>query len=119
MNLTTNPGSAIPKTEVDEDHIVFVHKIFEEIKISTDSQLTSSSEFEILSSTDPTEEGLSDREIRKRTDPELMAPIPGAESQLQEVKELWGPEASTSLENILTEFDDLFIKHKADIGRSP
>ena len=30
---------------------------------------------------------------------------------------MWGSEASTSLENNLTEFDDLFVKHKADIGR--
>ena len=45
-----------------------------------------------------------------------MAPIPGQESQLQKVKDLWGPKASTLLENILTEFDDLFMKHKADIG---
>ena len=44
---------------------------------STDSQLASSSEFEILSSTEPTEAGLLEREIRKRADPELMAPIPG------------------------------------------
>ena len=33
------------------------------------------------------------------------------------MKHLWDSEASTSLENILTEFDDLFMKHKADIGR--
>ena len=50
---------------------------------STDSQLTSSSEFEFLSSTEPTEAGLPDREIRKRADPEFMAPIPGPESQLK------------------------------------
>ena len=87
------------------------------MKYDTDSQLTSSSEFESLSSTDPTEEGLSDREIRKRTDPELMAPVQGPASQLKEVQDLWGPKASASLENILTEFDDLFMKHKADIGR--
>ena len=83
----------------------------------TDSQLTSSSAFEFLSSTDPTEEGLSEREVRKRTDPELMAPVPGPESQLKEVQNLRGPKASASLENILTEFDDLFMKHKADNGR--
>ena len=41
------------------------------------TQLTSSSEFEFLSSTDPTEEGLSDHEKRKRTNPELMALILG------------------------------------------
>ena len=83
----------------------------------TDSQLTSFSEFEFLSSTDPTEEGLSDREIRKRTDPELMAQVQGPESQLTEVQNMWGPKASASPENILTEFDDLFMKHKAEIGR--
>ena len=83
----------------------------------TDSQLTSSSEFALLSSTDPTEEGLSEREKRKRTDPEFMAPVQGPESQLKEVQDLWGPKASASLENILIDFDNLFMKHKADIGR--
>ena len=33
------------------------------------------------------------------------------------MKNLRGSEASTSSENILTEFDDLFLKHKACIGR--
>ena len=47
-----------------------------------------------------------------------MAPVQGPESQLKEVQNLWGSKASASLENILTEFDDLFLKHKADIGRS-
>ena len=86
------------------------------MNLSTESSLTSSSEFEFLSCTDPSEIGLSEREIRKRTDPELMAPIPGPDSQLQEVKNLWGASACESLENILHEFDDLFMKHKADIG---
>ena len=63
------------KTEVDKDHIDFAHKVFEEIILSTDSQLTSSSEIEFLSSTDPTEQGLSEREIREQTDTELMTPI--------------------------------------------
>ena len=76
-----------PKSEVDKDHVDSVIEVNEKIILSTDSQLTSSSEFEFLSSTDPTEEGFSDREKRKRTDSELMAPIPGPESQLQEVKE--------------------------------
>ena len=46
-----------------------------------------------------------------------MPHIPGPESQLQEVKDLWGHEASTSLEIILADFDDLFMKHEADLGR--
>ena len=144
MNLTGNPqrirkgtrlGNVVPvslvyqaipqrtttqevqKTEASNDQFAFVNKIYEEISYDTDSQITSSSEFEFLSSTDPTEEGLSDREIRKRTDPEFMAPIQGSESQLKEVQDLWGPKASTSLKNVLTEFDDLFMKHKAEFGR--
>ena len=144
LNLTSNPqrirrgtvlGNVIPvslvyraipqqstpkptqRTQVDNDQFAFVNKIYEKMNYDTDSQLTSSSEFEFLSSTDPTEEGLSEREVRKRTDPELMAPVQGPESQLKEVQNLWGPKASASSENILTEFDNLFTKHKADIGR--
>ena len=85
--------------------------------LNSHSKCSSSSEFEFLSSTDPSEEGLSEREIRKRTDPDLVAPIPGPESQLEEVQKLWGKTARDSLNNILTEFDDLFMKHKADFGR--
>ena len=104
-NLTSNPQrvpvslvyKAIPqrvdqpkeKPEVNNEQIEFVNKVYEEINYSTDSQLTSSSEFEFLSSTDPTEEGLTDRELRKRTDPELMGLISEIESQLKEVKDLW------------------------------
>ena len=105
------------KTEADVSRANFVYKIYTEMNLSTESELTSSSELEFLSSTDPSEIGLSERKIRKRTDPELMAPIPGPDSQLQEVKNLWGASACESLENILHEFDDLFMKHKADIGR--
>ena len=46
-----------------------------------------------------------------------MAHIPGPECHLQEVKDLRGAKASASLENILTEFHDMFRKHNADIGR--
>ena len=114
--LQWTPTQQFQQTEADNDQFAFVNKFYEEMNYNTDSQLPSS-KFEILYSTDPTEEGLSEREIRKHTDAELMAPIQGPESQLQEVKDLWGAKASTSLENILTEFDDLFMKHKADIGR--
>ena len=105
------------KTEADESRANFVHKIFTEMNLSTESELTYSSECEFLSSTDLSEAGLSEREIRNRTDPELMAPIPGPDSQLKEVKDLWGASACESLGNTLREFDDLFMKHKADIGR--
>ena len=58
-----------PKTEVDKDYADFVVKIYEKLFLNTESRLTSSSEFVILSLADPTEEGFSDREKRKRTDP--------------------------------------------------
>ena len=83
------------------------------MNLSTESELISSSEFEFLSSTDPSEKGLLECEIRERTVPELMDPIPGPEFQLQEVEDLWGTSASESLGNIL---HDVFMKHKADIG---
>ena len=70
-----------------------------------------------MSSTDPSELGLSEREIKKRTDPALIAPIPGPEAQLDEVRNLWGPAASDTLDKLLKEFDDLFMKYKADIGK--
>ena len=54
---------------------------------------------------------------QERTDPDLLAPIPGRESQLGEVQKFWGQTARDSLDNILTEFDDLFMKQKAYIGR--
>ena len=95
----------------------FVNRVYSEMDLNSHSKCSSSSEFEFLSSTDPSEEGLSEREIRKRTDPDLFALIPRPESQLEEVQKLWGQFARDSLNNILTEFDDLFLKHKADIGR--
>ena len=105
------------ETEADNGRANFVYKVYSEMNLSTASELTSSSEFEFLSSTDPSEAGLSEREIRKRTDPDLLAPIPGPDSQLQEVKKPRGASACESLDNILNEFGDLFMKRKADIGR--
>ena len=105
------------ETEADNGRANFVYKVYSEMNLSTASELTSSSEFEFLSSTDPSEAGLLEREIRKRADPDLLAPIPGPDSQLQEVKKLWGASACESLGKILSEFDDLFMKRKADIGR--
>ena len=64
----------------------FVNRVYSGMDLNSHSKCSSSSEFEFLSSTDPSEEGLSEREIRKRTDLDLLAPIPGPESQLKEVK---------------------------------
>ena len=112
-----SPAKTDHETEADNGRATFVYKVYSEMNLSTASELNSSSEFEFLSSTDPSEAGLSEREVRKRTDPDLLAPIPGPDSQLQEVKKLWGASACEYLGNIRNEVDDLFMKRKADIGR--
>ena len=87
------------------------------MNFDSSSEYSSSSEFEFLSFTDPSELGLSKREVKKRTDPALMASIPGPETQRDEVRNLWGSTASDTLSKLLTEFDNLFMKYKADNGK--
>ena len=92
-----------------------VYKVYEQMNFDSSSGYSSSSEFEFLSSTDPSELGSSEPEIKRRTDPALMAPIPGPETQLDEVRNLWDSTASDTLSKLLSVFDDLFMKYKADI----
>ena len=56
------------------------------------------------------------RARKKRTDPALLAPIP-LEAQLDDVRNLCGSTARDTPENLLSEFDDLFMKFKAVIGK--
>ena len=107
--------TASKETEADDSRANFVYKIYSEMNLSTASELTSSSEFEICPQQIPVRPDV--RNAKFVNVPKLMAPIPGPDSQLQEVKNLWGASACESLGNILNEFDDLFMKHKADIGR--
>ena len=97
----------IPPEQQTENKLpaTFVFKVCEEMNISTSSEYSSLSEFEFLLS----EPGLSEREVKKRTDPALLAPIPGPKAQLDEVHNLWGSTARDTLENLLSEFDDLFM----------
>ena len=74
-----------------------VYKINEQMNFDSSSEYSSSSDFEFLSSTDPSELSLSEREVKKRTDPVLMAPIPGPETQLDEVRNLCCSTASDTL----------------------
>ena len=68
-----------------------------------------------MSSTEPSEIDLSENENRKRTDPQLLKPIPGPD--LSSVLSSWGEEAKDKLASVLSEYDDLFMKNKSDIGR--
>ena len=82
---------------------------------SSSSELSSLFHYEFPSPTEASEAPLSEAEVRKRTDPELLKPIPGP--NLDSVALNWGEETKTKLENLLLEYDELFMKHKADIGR--
>ena len=61
------------------------------------------------------EEGLTENEKRARTDPQLLKPIPSPD--LSSVLSIWGEGARDQLAKVLNEYDDLFMKHKADIGK--
>ena len=68
-----------------------------------------------LSSTQMSEEGLSENDKRERTDPQLLKSIPSPD--LSSVLFFWGEGARDQLAEVLNEYDDLFMKHKTDIGR--
>ena len=68
-----------------------------------------------LSSTELSEENMSESEKRAQTDPQLLKPIPGPEQS--SVLSFWGKGARDQLAEVLNEYDDLFMKHKADIGK--
>ena len=61
------------------------------------------------------EEALSENEKCERTDPRLLKLIPGPD--LSSVLSFLGEGARDQLAKLLNEYDDLFMKHKADIGR--
>ena len=56
------------ETVSQQSNANYVHKVYEQMKFDSSSEHSSSSEFEILSYTDPSVFGLSEREVKKRTD---------------------------------------------------
>ena len=68
-----------------------------------------------LSSTELSEEEMSENDKRAQTDPQLLKPIAGPD--LSSVLSFWGEGARDQLAEVLNEYDDLFMKHKADIGK--
>ena len=69
----------------------------------------------LLSSTEMSEEGLTENEKRARTDPQLLKPIPGPD--LSSILSFWREGARDQLAKVRNEYDNLFMKHKADIGK--
>ena len=91
-----------------------VNQVHRDLDLDTSSELSSFAQ-NFLSSTEPSELDLSENEKRKRTDPQLLKPIPGPD--LSSVLSSWGEEARDKLASVLSEYDDLFMKNKSDIGR--
>ena len=92
----------------------FVNQVHRDLDLDTSSEFSSFAQ-NFLSSTEPSEMGLSENEKRKRTDPQLLKPIPGPD--LSSVLSSWGEGARDKLASVLSEYDDLFMKNKSDIGR--
>ena len=100
--------------EVSKLSAEYVNQIRRNFDMDTSSEFSSFAQ-NFLSSTEPSEAGLSDNEKRKRTDPQLLKAIPGPD--LSSVLSSWREEARNKLETILNEYEDLFMKNKSDIGR--
>ena len=54
-------------TKTQQSNANYVCEVYEQMNLDFSSEYSSSSEFEFLSSTDPSELGLSERENKKRT----------------------------------------------------
>ena len=89
-------------------------------RVHSDSNLDTSSEFSsvaqnFLSSTEMSEVGLSEREIKRRTYPQSLEAKAGPD--LSSVLSSWGEGARDKLQDILNEYEEFFMKYKADISR--
>ena len=119
-------GKAAPTTfvfrpiqvdQTDKPSVSFVQRVnnINIVDFSDTSTEFSSFAQNFLSSTEMSEEDLTENEKRANTDPQLLKPIPGP--NLSSVLSSWGEGARDQLAKILDEYDDLFMKHKADIGK--
>ena len=115
--LTTFVFNSVPiqdSREASKLSAEFVNQVHRDLDLDTSSEFSSFAQ-NFLSSTEPSEMGLSENEKRKRTDPQLLKPIPGPD--LSSVLSSWGEGARDKLASVLSEYDDLFMKNKSDIGR--
>ena len=115
--LTTfvlNPVSMQSICEASKLTKEFVNRIHKDNDLDTSSEYSSFAQ-NFLSSTEPSEIGLSENEKRKCTDPQLLKAIPGPD--LSSILSSWGEEPKDKLEVILTEYEDLFMKNTSDIGK--
>ena len=115
--LTTfvlNPVHIEDNCKASELPAEFVNRVRRELDLDTSSEFSSFAQ-SFWSSTKMSEIGLSENEKRERTDPQLLKNIPGPDHS--SVLSSWGAGARDKLQGILNEYEDLFMKNKADIGR--
>ena len=115
--LTTFVFNSVPiqdSREASKLSAEFVNQVHRDLDLDTSSEFSSFAQ-NFLSSTEPSEIGLSENEKRRRTEPQLRKPIPGPD--LSSVLSSWGEGARDKLASVLSEYDDLFMKNKSDIGR--
>ena len=103
--------------QTDETSVPFVEdgNIINIVDLSDTSTEFSSFAQKFLSSTKISEEDLTENEKRARTDLQLLKPIPCP--NLSSVLSFWGEGSRDQLAEALNEYDNLFMKHKADIGK--
>ena len=84
LRAGTVVGKATPATfvfrqtvKVDKTEVEFVNRVLEMKFFDTSSEYSSLFHNQFPSATDPSEAPLSEAEVRKRTDPELLKLIPG------------------------------------------
>ena len=107
----------IPVDQTDRTSMPLIEQVNNINFVDLDDTSSEFSSFaqNFLSSTELSEEDMSESEKRAQTDPNLLKPIPGPD--LSSVLSFWGEGARDQLAEVLNEYDDLFMKHKADIGK--
>ena len=107
----------IPVDQTDRTSMLLIEQVNNINIVDLDDTSSEFSSFaqNFLSSTELSEEDMSENEKRAQTDPNLLKPIPGPD--MSSVLSFWGEGARDQLAEVLNEYDDLFMKHKADIGK--
>ena len=112
--FTTFMLNPVPLQRVSETSKLleeFVNRIHENVDLDTSSEYSSFAQ-NFLSSTEPSDIDLSESE-KKAHRPSIAKGDPRPSSVLSS----WGEEARDKLELISTEYEDLFMKNKSDIGK--
>ena len=113
-NFVLNSVAIHDNCEASKLSSEFVNQVHRDIGLGTSSEFISFAQ-NILSSSETSKIGLLKNEKRKRTDPQLLMPIPCPD--LSSVLSSWVEEARDKLDGILNEYEDLFMKIKSDRDR--